>query len=187
MLSAETPTVDFSGPFTDAVRANHEQLLGSAISKVGRKDGEDVLQETYLSAWKARENLPSPSDTLKWLRAILKNRITDEYRRRNSQLRTVTTSVDCPDELFEASKYEVDPVHILGNREMIGALAGMKSKTGSPRNAEILIGSATLSERDAWRVLGFKKPASYSEALSRAKVAARCMLTQEGHSLDEAA
>ncbi len=42
---------------------------------------EDLVQETFLSAWKARERFEGRSSEKTWLSSILKNKIIDYYRK----------------------------------------------------------------------------------------------------------
>lgn len=42
---------------------------------------EDIVQETFLSAWKARDTYQGQASEKNWLYAICKNQIIDYYRR----------------------------------------------------------------------------------------------------------
>ena len=59
-------------------------LFTLAIMKTGNKElAEDLLQETFLSAVKAKESFKGNSNEKTWLAAILKNKIIDHYRKKN--------------------------------------------------------------------------------------------------------
>ncbi len=71
-------TLDFNGwvdKYTD-------YLFSIAYYKVSnREEAEDLVQETFLAAFKAKENFNGISTEKTWLTAILKNKIVDFYRR----------------------------------------------------------------------------------------------------------
>lgn len=59
-----------------------DYLYNFAFMKVYRKEiAEDLVQETFLSALKARENFKGQSTEQTWLTSILKNKIIDHYRK----------------------------------------------------------------------------------------------------------
>ena len=44
---------------------------------------EDIVQETFLSAWKARDSYKGEASEKSWLFAICKNKIIDYYRKKS--------------------------------------------------------------------------------------------------------
>ena len=59
-----------------------DYLYGFALYKLGKKeDAEDVVQETFLSAFKNKDNFRGDCTEKTWLVAILKNKIIDWYRK----------------------------------------------------------------------------------------------------------
>jgi RNA polymerase sigma-70 factor (ECF subfamily) len=59
-----------------------DYLYGYAISRVYRKElAEDLVQETFLSALKARDSFEGKSKEQTWLTSILRNKIIDHYRK----------------------------------------------------------------------------------------------------------
>jgi RNA polymerase sigma-70 factor (ECF subfamily) len=50
-----------------------------------REDAEDLVQETFLSAFRAREGFRGDSSEKTWLTSILKNKLVDYYRKKNSE------------------------------------------------------------------------------------------------------
>jgi RNA polymerase sigma-70 factor (TIGR02960 family) len=63
-------------PLRSAIRVHCYRMLGSS------HDGEDVLQETLLRAWRAKESLESPALLRPWLYRIATNVCLDELKRR---------------------------------------------------------------------------------------------------------
>ena len=47
---------------------------------------EDLVQETFLSAWKAKNTFKGNSSEKTWLTSILKNKIIDEYRKKSRKI-----------------------------------------------------------------------------------------------------
>jgi RNA polymerase sigma-70 factor (TIGR02943 family) len=59
-----------------------DYLFGFAFYKVGKKEeAEDLVQETFLAAYKGRETYNGKASEKTWLMAILKNKIIDYYRK----------------------------------------------------------------------------------------------------------
>lgn len=52
---------------------------------------EDIVQETFLSAWRARETYHGQASEKNWLYAICKNKIIDHYRRQSSGITKLST------------------------------------------------------------------------------------------------
>jgi len=68
--------VDLAMPFRPALRVHCYRMLGSV------HDSDDVVQETLLRAWRARDTLEGPSHVRPWLYRIATNACLDELRRR---------------------------------------------------------------------------------------------------------
>ena len=62
---------------------NHGDVLyRMALVRVGKPDlAEDLVQETLLAAWQARDSFAGKSSESTWLVAILKRKIIDHFRR----------------------------------------------------------------------------------------------------------
>src|SRR5688572_20288032 len=59
-----------------------DYLFSYAFFKTGsREEAEDLVQETFLSAYKNKEGFRGQSSEKTWLTSILKNKITDYYRK----------------------------------------------------------------------------------------------------------
>ncbi len=56
-------------------------LLSFTITKVEQKEvAEDLVQDTFLSAYQSYENYKGKSNAKTWLFSILKHKIADHYR-----------------------------------------------------------------------------------------------------------
>jgi len=66
------------------VRLYGDYLFSLAMLKTGNKElAEDLVQETFLSAIKAKESFKGISNERTWLTVILKNKITDHHRKKD--------------------------------------------------------------------------------------------------------
>ena len=66
-------------PHRDAVRLHCYRMLGST------HDGDDMVQETLVRAWRARESLENAQTVRPWLYRIATNACLDELRNRKSR------------------------------------------------------------------------------------------------------
>jgi RNA polymerase sigma-70 factor (ECF subfamily) len=69
-------------------------------------DAEDVLQDTFRSAWASRDLYDRSRSERAWLLAILRRRVADHWRKHES--REVHAGSDAPD---PAARPEADPFH----------------------------------------------------------------------------
>lgn len=67
-------------PWRRAIRLHGYRMLGSP------HDGEDVVQETWLRAWRAKDSLEDPALLKPWLYRIATNVCLDEIKRRPRRL-----------------------------------------------------------------------------------------------------
>lgn len=63
---------------------------------------EDIVQDTFLSAWKAREGFRGDASEKSWLFTICRNKITDHYRKAAHQLEELGVA-DYGQEYFDDS------------------------------------------------------------------------------------
>lgn len=64
------------------VHAHTAELLRFAASRVKEPEvAEDLVQLTFIAAWKGREKFEQQSSPRTWLFSILKNKIADHYRK----------------------------------------------------------------------------------------------------------
>ena len=93
-----TPTLD---PATWVSRFANE-LYRYAIQRLrSDADAEDVVQETFLTAWRTRDTYRGDLSERNWLYLILKSRIIDLVRRKQVQQRTFVESAEVGEDHFE--------------------------------------------------------------------------------------
>lgn len=68
------------------VDAYTDYLFSLALLKTGsRPDAEDIVQETFLAAFRGRDSFKGESTEKTWLTSILKNKLIDFYRKKNKE------------------------------------------------------------------------------------------------------
>ncbi|MGI8581930.1 MAG: RNA polymerase sigma factor, partial [Chitinophagaceae bacterium] len=68
------------------VKTYTKDLLTYTISKVHQNElAEDLVQDTFLSAYQSYENYKGRSNVKTWLFSILKHKIADHYRSKYKQ------------------------------------------------------------------------------------------------------
>ncbi|SIS62767.1 RNA polymerase sigma-70 factor, ECF subfamily [Filimonas lacunae] len=83
-----------------------DYLFSVAMLKVGNKEtAEDLVQETFISAIKAKDSFRSDSSEKTWLTAILNNKIIDHYRKKDV-LKNVTEYIDDTGQSFSNSFFK---------------------------------------------------------------------------------
>ena len=67
------------------VDAYSDYLYSLALLKTGsREDAQDIVQEAMLAAYRARDGFKGESSEKTWLTAILNNKISDYFRKKNA-------------------------------------------------------------------------------------------------------
>jgi len=66
---------------------------------------EDLVQETFLSAWKARDGFKGEASEKSWLFTILKNKIIDHYRKKSKDIIQTGTGQDATDYFFNDAEH----------------------------------------------------------------------------------
>lgn len=85
------------------VALHGDELLGFAMSRVDQQElAEDLVQETFLAAWQARESFDNRSNFRTWLIGILRRKIADHYRRQGRGPRQVFPTADSENSQFDA-------------------------------------------------------------------------------------
>jgi len=85
-----------------------DYLYSFAFYKVGKKEeAEDIVQETFLSAFKARETYNGKASEKTWLMAILKNKIIDYYRK-PKVIKSFSSYLDDTEDSFENVFFDKD-------------------------------------------------------------------------------
>src|SRR6185312_6957109 len=72
----DDPFLAMIEPLRGAIRLHAYRMLGSA------HDGDDVVQETMLRAWRAKGSLDDPARVRPWLHRIATNVCLDELKKR---------------------------------------------------------------------------------------------------------
>ncbi len=79
------------------VERHGDYLYNYAVSRVQSKEtAEDLVQDTFISALKAKENFRGESAELTWLMAILKRKVIDFYRKRSSNKEIAASNFSKP-------------------------------------------------------------------------------------------
>ncbi|HET9056762.1 MAG TPA: sigma-70 family RNA polymerase sigma factor [Chitinophagaceae bacterium] len=94
--------------FTRWVDDYADYLYSYAYYKIGKKEeAEDLVQDTFLSAYKNRETYNGVASEKTWLMAILKNKIVDYYRKLKAT-NNFSFYLDQTQETFEDSFFQKD-------------------------------------------------------------------------------
>lgn len=98
---------------TQWVQQYGDYLFSIAMLKVGNKEtAEDLVQETFISAIKAKDSFKENSSVKTWLAAILKNKVIDYYRKKDV-LKQVTEYIDDTQNSFSDSFFDQASGHWL--------------------------------------------------------------------------
>ena len=86
-----------------------DELFRYSLTRVGDSHfAEDIVQETFLSAWRSRETYKGEASEKNWLYAICKNKIIDHFRKHST--RPEITSSHEEDYYFDdADHWRKDP------------------------------------------------------------------------------
>lgn len=103
------------------VKQYTRDLLAYTVGKVGRREiAEDLVQETFLSAYKGYESFRKNSSEKTWLFSILKNKIADHYRSKYKKSNEVSSGII--DQFFNKNhrwKSEYRPVDWGNEKELL--------------------------------------------------------------------
>lgn len=89
---------------TEWVDLYGDLLMSYAVARLRKQDlAEDMVQETFLAAWKRRQEFEQRSKFSTWLIAILRNKIADHFRAAGRELQASEDSDELPGELFTKS------------------------------------------------------------------------------------
>ena len=108
-------------------------------------EAEDVVQDTYRSAWKSRTLFESGRGERAWLASILRRRVVDRWRRRRP---TTFLADEAAGDIGQAAE---DPLRDQYTDEMQRALAGLPDQWREPL---LLVVVAELTHQEAAQVLG---------------------------------
>lgn len=81
-----------------------DMLMSYAMARLRNQDiAEDIVQETFLAAWKRHKEFEERSKFSTWLIAILRNKIADHFRTSGRELPASEEAEEIPGELFTKS------------------------------------------------------------------------------------
>jgi RNA polymerase sigma-70 factor (ECF subfamily) len=75
----------------DVLVANHERFLAFLANRMGsRADAEDLLQDAFVKSLDKVNQLEDPESAVAWFYRVLRNALTDWYRRRGAEDRALS-------------------------------------------------------------------------------------------------
>jgi RNA polymerase sigma-70 factor (TIGR02943 family) len=78
-----------------------DELYRYTVTRISdNNNAEDIVQETFLSAWKAKDTYKGEASEKNWLYAICKNKIIDYFRKQSKNI-TQNSSLDEEDIYFD--------------------------------------------------------------------------------------
>ncbi len=84
------------------VKDYSDMLYRFAIPRVNDRDtARDLVQETFLAAWRNADNFKGEISEKNWLFTILKNKIIDHYRKASTRLTVNLPETDQEDHFFD--------------------------------------------------------------------------------------
>ncbi len=111
-----------------------DYLFSIAMYKINDHDlAKDLVQDTYLAAYKARERFRGDASEKTWLTTILKNKITDHYRSaKNTE--SLNYYVESTDSAFINSYYDTHDADTYGHNNRNAWVSYHASDTTLSRN-----------------------------------------------------
>jgi RNA polymerase sigma factor (sigma-70 family) len=109
-----------------------------------RAQAEDLLQEVYVSVWKAASSFDAArSQPLTWLTSIARNRAIDSLRRASAQPRLESSSRDDDDDRPDATEALADdgpgPVELLGRASDARELGHCMEQLSPPQRQSVAL------------------------------------------------
>lgn len=151
--------------FTELVNEYSDKLYSWAFHKTSNKElAEDLVQETFLAAYKSFESFEGNSSTKTWLTSILNNKIIDYYRQKSKTFVFLDASesqaaLNKSDSFFDENESWVESntsnfwdneKQLLDNDEFVFALEGCYDKL--PINWKKAIQSKYILNVDAKQI-----------------------------------
>jgi RNA polymerase sigma-70 factor (ECF subfamily) len=132
--------------FNRLVADHGPALYRTAYRMVGdRHEAEDVVQDTYRSAWKSRRSFQEGLGERAWLASILRRRVVDRWRRR------ALPSVVGGDVMIDVEVEGADPLANEYTDEMQQALVRLPAEL---REALLLVVVGELTHQETADLLG---------------------------------
>tara|TARA_R110001592_G_scaffold157931_1_gene388834 strand:+ start:1062 stop:1628 length:567 start_codon:yes stop_codon:yes gene_type:complete len=175
--------------FNDWVAEFSDKMFSWAYHKTSNKElAEDLVQETFLSAFKAIDNFKFESQPKTWLFRILNNKIIDHYRKAAKNIEQTTAdeilSKKATDNLFDTNEHWVsdsnwgEDEHLLDNPAFNNVLASCIGKL--PDNWRIAVESKYQKDKNAAEICKELNITSsnYWQVIHRAKLQLKICLEQ---------
>ncbi len=115
-------------------------LYGYVLARVNNAaQAEDIVQETFLSAWRARDTYNATASEKTWLFAICKNKIIDYYRKASTSKEILAVDDEAEDYFFgddgrhwnenkKPQRWNLDYNKNIENKEFYSILKKCKNK-----------------------------------------------------------
>ncbi|PSL02776.1 RNA polymerase sigma-70 factor (ECF subfamily) [Haloactinopolyspora alba] len=168
-MSSQSPTGDRESRFTALYEATYADLLRFAQRRVPSTHAEDVVAESFLTAWKRLEDLPSRRDDARaWLFGIARGVILNTNRGAERQRALTVRLADVP----SGSITDVDAELVSRQVDVSRAWQRLSDMHQEALALSVLDG---LNAPQAAAVLGVS-PVAFRLRLSRARRALRLQL-----------
>jgi RNA polymerase sigma-70 factor (TIGR02943 family) len=83
------------------IASHGDYLYSYCLMRVeNERAAEDLIQETFLSAWRAKETFRGKSSERTWLVSILRNKIIDHYRQRRPHAESLSDADNADEKLY---------------------------------------------------------------------------------------
>ncbi|MEJ1238069.1 sigma-70 family RNA polymerase sigma factor [Chryseolinea sp. T2] len=94
-MSSMLSNAEKEDQFRTWVRDYSDMLFSHAVIRgFDRSSARDLVQDTFFSAWKNMDGFEGKASAKNWLFVILKNKITDSYRRAAAHVNTFISEYD---------------------------------------------------------------------------------------------
>ncbi|MER7007956.1 RNA polymerase sigma factor [Dactylosporangium sp. NPDC000555] len=144
--------------FTAIYHEHHRQVYAYAVSRAGRDLADDIVSDTFLTAWRRLDAVPPTP--LPWLLGVARNVISERYR---AEVRQASIAAELRAWAVEAQADVAD-----GVTERAAMLAALARLGEDDRELLTLVAWQGLGTREAARVVGCST-ATYFVRLHRAR------------------
>ena len=171
-----------------------DRLFRYALLRTGNREiAEDLVQETFLAAVNGLKDFRGESSPMTWLSAILRRKIADHFRRRETrQAQTLETDIAPSTETdwdwpSAAEAWSIDPGKIVEDREFWEVFGRcLRSLPPTLAEAYILRDLEGESPRNICEILSISGT-NLSMRLKRARIAMRDLLQKHWFCVDQPA
>ncbi|GAC1398160.1 MAG: sigma-70 family RNA polymerase sigma factor [Sediminibacterium sp.] len=171
-----------------------DALYGYTLPRVNDAAlAEDLVQETFLSAWKARDSFKGEASEKSWLFAICKHKIIDHYRKKARDIVQPMSQRDASDGMFDEAEHwaketrptewGIDYQQQIDNKEFNSILNLCKKKLQQLQQSVFVMKyMEDLDSAEICKALGIT-PSNYWVLIHRAKLQLRTCLEKNWISL----